>query len=142
MRRNFEELRSFLHDHYPALRQADTIRGELYPPPPMAHAIASAGSFLQMGGLAMALGGALIFDKLGLPEPFLVSVLRQNPLRAIVGITVVNSFCSSFLKTDAFEVSIDGELVFSRLEQRGKFPSGALIMRALEERGLRSAKSF
>lgn len=140
MRRNFEELQMFLHAHYPVLREADSIRGELYPPPPMAKALAAAGSYLQMSGVAITLGGSIIFDKLGVPEVFPVPLMRANPMAVVLGMFVVNSICSSFLSTGAFEVTIDGELVFSRLQDK-TFPTGAVIMRALEERGVRSTRA-
>lgn len=107
----------------------------------MAQTLATVGSYLQMGGVAITLGGSLIFDKLGMPEPFFVPVMRRNPMPVIVGLSFVSYFCSSFLATGAFEVSIDGELVFSRLEEKGKFPSGALLMSELEKRGVRSTRS-
>lgn len=131
----------FLHSHYPALAEAQSVRGELYPPTPAAQMLANLGSYAQMGGIAATLGGALIFDRLGVPEPFFVPVMRRNPMPTIVGLTVLNSVCSSFLATGAFEVYVDGELVFSRLES-GNFPSGAILKREMEERGLRSVRSF
>ncbi|CAM9817563.1 unnamed protein product [Hapterophycus canaliculatus] len=141
MRRNFEELRMFLHSHFPALAEARSVQGELYPPTAAAQALANLGSYAQMGGIAIALGGELIFDRLGVPQPFFVPVMRRNRMPTIVGLIVVNSVCSSFLATGAFEVFIDGELVFSRLES-GKFPTGAIMKRELEERGMRSVRNF
>lgn len=141
MRRNFEELQAFLHQHYPILAETNSVRGELYPPPAMAQTLATVGSYLQMGGVAITLGGSLIFDKLGAPEPFFVPVLRRNPMPTVVGLSFVNYICSSFLATGAFEVSIDGEVVFSRIEQ-GKFPPGELLRNALEKRGLRRVPRF
>ncbi|CAM9105872.1 unnamed protein product [Pylaiella littoralis] len=139
MRRNFEELRSFLHAHYPALAEAKSVRGELYPPPPFAQSLATFGSYAQMAGVAITLGGSLIFDKLGIFEPFFVPVMRRNPMPTIVGLSFVNYFCSSLSATGAFEVSIDGEVVFSRLAGEGNFPTGKLLLSELEKRGLRSS---
>lgn len=142
MRRNFEELRSFLHVHYPALAEAKSIQGELYPPPAIAETLATFGSYAQMAGVAMTLGGSLIFDKLGAPQPFFVPAMRRNPMPTIVGLSFVNYFCSSLLATGAFEVSIDGDVVFSRLAGEGNFPTGRLLMSELEKRGLRSVRNF
>lgn len=143
MRRNFEELRSFLHMHYPVLQEADSIKGELYPPPQFAQTLATVGSFLQIGGVVVTLGGSLIFDRLGVPQPFFVRVMRSNPMPTVIGLSVVNFFCSSFTTTNAFEVSIDGDVVFSRLEHTGRFPSGPMLLKELEKRGVRpAARSF
>lgn len=142
MRRNFEELRSFLHHHYPALKAADSIRGELYPPPAMADAIASAGSFMQMGGVALAVGGPFIFQTMGIPEPAFLPMLTNNKAAVIIGLVVVNSICSSFRSTGAFEVTIDGELVFSKIEEK-TFPTGARLMKEFDSRGVvRNHKDF
>lgn len=136
MGRKFEELRTFLHVQYPALAEANSVQGELYPPPPKAQALATLGSYAQMGGIAVVTLGGFIFDKLGAPQPVFVSAMRRNPMPTIVGLTLFNSFCSSGLATGAFEVSIDGEVVFSRLEGDGSFPTGRLLMSELEKRGL------
>lgn len=141
MRRNFEELRSFLHAHYPALAEAKSIRGELYPPPPMAQAMATIGSYAQVGGLVSVFLGSFIFDRLGVPEPFFVPAMRRNPVATIVGLTVASSFCGSLSATGAFEVSIDGEVVFSRLAGEGQYPTGPQLLREFEKRGLRSVRS-
>lgn len=140
MRRNFEELQSFLHLNFPVLKEADSIRGELYPPPAYAQTLASVGSIVQLGGMAITLGGSFIFETLGLPEPFFVPVMRRNTIPTILGLFIFSSVCGQFLETGAFEVWIDGDLVFSRLEDKGKFPSGAVLINELEKRGLRSTK--
>lgn len=137
MGRKFEELRAFLHVQYPALAEARSVRGELYPPPPRAQALATFGSYAQMGGIAAVTLGGFIFDKLGAPEPFFVPAMRRNPVPTIIGLTVLNSVCSSGLATGAFEVYVDGEVVFSRLEGDGSFPTGRLLVSELEKRGLR-----
>ena len=141
MRRNFDELRTFLHLHFPVLAEADSIRGELYPPPAYAQTLATLGSSVQMGGIAITLGGAIIFGTLGVPEPFFVPVMRRNSVPTVIGLIVFNSVCSQFLQTGAFEVWIDDELVFSRLENKGKFPSGAVLISSLEKHGLRSTNN-
>lgn len=129
--------------NYPVLAETDSVQGELYPPPQLAQTLATVGSYLQMGGVAVTLGGSLIFDRFGVPEPFFVPIMRRNPMPTVIGLSVVNFVCSSFTSTGAFEVSIDGEVVFSRLEEKGKFPSGAMLLRELEKRGVRGAvRSF
>lgn len=137
MGRKFEELRTFLHEQYPALAEAKGVQGELYPPPPQAQALATFGSYAQLGGIAAVTLGGLIFDKLGAPQPAFVSAMRRNPIPTIIGLTFLNSFCSSGLATGAFEVFVDGERVFSRLEGDGNFPTGKFLMGEMEKRGLR-----
>ena len=143
MGRKFEELRAFLHVQYPALAEARSIQGELYPPPPQAQALATFGSYAQLGGIAAVTLGGFFFDKIGIPQPAFVASMRRNPVPTIIGLTFLNSFCSSGLATGAFEVFIDGERVFSRLERGdGSFPTGRLLVSEMEKRGLRSARSF
>lgn len=135
MRRNFEELRSFLHQQYPALAAADSIRGEFYPPPPMAEALSGLGTFLQMGGVAVTLGGTYIFNALGVPQPPFVPFMQRNTAGVIIGLFFVNSVLSSFRATGAFEVTIDGELVFSRIQEK-RFPTVEHLMKELDQRGV------
>ncbi len=140
MSRKFEELRNFLYYQYPELARANSVRGELYPPPPFARTLAALGSWTQLGGIAATLFGGVIFDKLGAPQPFFVPAMRRNPVPTILGLTLLNSYCSAFMQTGAFEVFVDGELVFSRLEGLENFPSGKLLVSEMEKRGLRSAR--
>lgn len=135
MRRNFEELRRFLHSHYPALAAADSVRGELYPPPPMAETLAALGTLLQMAGIALVFGGSLFFNMLGIPEPSFLPFLKRNTTTVVIGLFFLNSILSSFQATGAFEVLIDGELVFSKLREKA-FPKVGQIMRELDRRGL------
>lgn len=135
MRRNFEELRKFLRSNYPALAAGDTIKGELYPVPPMAEAIANAGSLLQVGGVAVAFGGSFIFNALGLPEPAFVPMMNNNKAVTLGVLMLVNSICGSFRTTGAFEVSVDGDIVFSRLEEKN-FPTGARLLKEFDAKGV------
>eukprot|EP00903_Cladosiphon_okamuranus_P009120 g8713.t1 len=126
----------------PHAPEARSVRGELYPPPPQAQALATFGSYVQLGGIAAVTLGGFIFDKLGAPQPAFVSTMRRNPVATIIGLTFLNSFCSQGLATGAFEVFIDGERVFSRLERGdGSFPTGRLLVSEMEKRGMRSARS-
>lgn len=111
------------------------MRGELYPPPRMAEALATFGTFLQIGGVALAFGGSTIFNALGIAEPFFLPFLKRNSTTVLVGLFFANSVLGSFRSTGAFEVLVDGEVVFSKLKE-GRFPKIQELTDELDKRGV------
>ncbi|CAM9761163.1 unnamed protein product [Discosporangium mesarthrocarpum] len=138
MRRNYVELQQFLQANFPELREPGAVRGELFNPPSWALALAQAGQLVQMCGMGLALGGGFLFGTLGLPEPPFQPFIQANRVGVVIGLFFLNSLASSFVATGAFEVTVDGELVFSKLRE-GAFPTGEFIMQALQSRGLHLA---
>mmetsp|Transcript_1771 Transcript_1771/g.2781 ORF Transcript_1771/g.2781 Transcript_1771/m.2781 type:complete len:136 (+) Transcript_1771:373-780(+) len=121
MRRNFLELRSFLES-----RNSDLIGfidGENYPPPLSSQYIASATSLLFFGGLVLLMLGDQIFANLGIPEPDFYVYMKNNKMTSFGALFVLNNLGNSMLTTGAFEIFVNGDLVFSKL-QTGRFPNG------------------
>lgn len=101
----------------------------------MAEALATFGTVLQIGGVALAFGGSTIFNALGVPEPFFLPFLKRNSTTVLIGLFFANSVVGSFRSTGAFEVLVDGELVFSKLKE-GRFPKVQELMDELNKRGV------
>lgn len=113
------ELAKFLEGHYPELR--GKIEGGIYPPSKTAQIVSSFTGYAWFGGIALMLGGKAIFDAMGLPEPEFVSAMRNNQMMTVVGLFMLNNFGNSMLATGAFEIYLDGDLVFSKLQSK-RFP--------------------
>eukprot|EP00850_Spirogloea_muscicola_P006056 SM000028S10150 [mRNA] locus=s28:614400:615493:- [translate_table: standard] len=95
-----------------------------YPPPPHKALLANAVQVAQLAGVALSLGGDYAFRTLGLAQPpAWYQAMMRNRLGYAAGFWLGgNMFINSLVSTGAFEVSLDGQQVFSKL-QEGKVPS-------------------
>ena len=102
----------------------------------LASLLVSAAQYAIMGGAAF--GDSLVASA-SLPPALQQALdsLKQNKMAAIGGAWFFGtSLSQSFLKTGAFEVSLDGELVWSGIEH-GRPPNGpGEVLRALRGAGL------
>jgi len=133
MKRNFVELQNFLSTRFPELK--GRIRGENYPPPAYAQMLVSVVGSLQMGAIVMLLFGNKVFEAIGMPEPAFLNQMRENKMMTFMGIFMANSMANSLTSTGAFEVFLDGHLIFSKLES-GALPNGRIMMHLLRDSGL------
>lgn len=133
MKRNFVELQKFLSQRFPEL--AGSIKGETYPPPQHAELAVRVAGIIQMMLIALMLFGSKLFEVLGIPEPDIVKSIQENKMVAFFGTFVMNSWANSLTATGAFEVTLDGQLIFSKLEQ-GHMPNGREIIELMLQAGL------
>ncbi|KAJ7536870.1 hypothetical protein O6H91_12G086100 [Diphasiastrum complanatum] len=97
---------------------------------------------LQFGGIGLAIGGDHVFTKLGYAvPPSWYNTLKQNRFGAIAGSWLIgNALQNALHSTGAFEIYYDGDLVFSKLQEK-RFPSDldlqTSIANILERRKLR-----
>ncbi|CAM9408316.1 unnamed protein product [Ectocarpus fasciculatus] len=124
MKRNFLEFKNFLEGQYP--QYIGHVYGGIHPPPMHAQYIAQIATMSWFGGIIMMFGGESIFSALGMAPPQFYRVLQDNKGMTMVGLFVFNSIGNSMLSTGAFEIYVDGELVFSKLKE-GRFPNGQII---------------
>lgn len=101
------EVKRYLEDKYPHL--IDRVYGDNYPPSNTRQLLASAISYVQMGGFVMVLFGDSIFQALSMPTPSFVTDMRSNMMPAFVGFMVLGSFSSNLLSTGAFEIYYNGK---------------------------------
>lgn len=132
MKRNFVELQKFLTHRFPEL--TGSIKGQTYPPPPHAETAVYLASLIQMSLLAAMFFGSKLFEMAGVPEPHVLKAVQENKMMTFMGTFILNSWANSLTATGAFEVSLDGQLVFSKLEQ-GHMPTAREIIEALEQAG-------
>eukprot|EP00850_Spirogloea_muscicola_P006337 SM000030S11346 [mRNA] locus=s30:225061:226145:- [translate_table: standard] len=95
-----------------------------YPPPPHKALLANAVQVAQLAGVALSLGGDYAFRTLGLAQPpAWYQAMMRNRLGYAAGFWLGgNMVINSLVSTGAFEVSLDGTQVSSKL-QEGKVPS-------------------
>jgi selT/selW/selH-like putative selenoprotein len=133
MKKNFINLRNFLEQKYPQL--VGHIQGENYPLSPAVQALVSGAAFLQIFGVCFVFMGNRLFTTLGIPTPPWFGWMQENKMMTIGGLFVVNSVVQSSAATGAFEISYNGESVFSKLET-GRMPNLREILNNLNAAGL------
>ncbi|KPA85998.1 hypothetical protein ABB37_00286 [Leptomonas pyrrhocoris] len=107
------------------------IVGATYPTPPLRAAIGRACSFAFMGTLALALAG----PQMGFLPPTVVNFIGQQRGMMIGAGFMLNMVGNSLTQTGAYEVSLDGELIYSKL-QTGAVPSVEEMRRIILEKTL------
>lgn len=120
MQKYFLDLKGFVEERYPAFQ--GNIVGGHYPPPQYATVIATIAGYIWILGIITLVAGQSIFKNLGIPEPEIVTWMSNNRAGAFFMLFMINSVASSLLATGAFEVYIDDDLVFSKLQTK-RFPS-------------------
>ena len=86
------------------------------------------------------MGGPNLCKMLNLPEPELMKKAREHPFQVFIGLFILNSMGASQLSTGAFEVYVDGHLVFSKLAL-GKMPSGPELLSGMKALGYIASKT-
>jgi len=135
MKNNFLGLQSFLEQHISELR--GNVFGDVYPPSSFAVWIAELSGILWMLGISLLIFGKSIFDIIGLPVPSFVDYITNNKVQTFIILFVMNNIGHSFLATGAFEIYLNDELIFSKL-QAGRFPTMNEIFTILDSYGLSS----
>jgi selT/selW/selH-like putative selenoprotein len=127
------QCREFLESRFPELR--GRVAGGHYPPPAHAALAVKAVGLIQWTGIGLMLAGGAFFQSLGVPEPELYVLLKENKMNAMIGFFFMNSIANSMVATGAFEVIVDGKTIFSRLET-GRMPDIGDLVRGFESVGI------
>lgn len=135
MKNNFHGLKNFVEDKYPEF--VGNVYGETYPPSAMNVLIAQLAGYVWMVGVVFLMGGSAIFQALGMRTPEFVEELNKNKMPAFIFLFVMNSMANSLTATGAFEIYINEELIFSKL-QAGRFPNGEELVAAINALGYKA----
>lgn len=105
--------------------------GNTYPTPPARAAVAKACSVSFLAALALALGG----PQLAFLPPTVINFLNQQRGMVIGAGFLLNMVGNSLSQTGAYEVSLDGTLIYSKL-QSGTVPTVDELRRIILEKTL------
>lgn len=137
MANNFRGLQNFIESKYPDFR--GNVEGGVYPPPWYALWISSLASYLWIIGIAIMLAGQQIFDAIGIRMPAIIVEMNKNKPAVFMTLFVINSLGNSLTATGAFEVYLNGNLIFSKLQMH-RFPTGPEIAGAIEALGYKAVR--
>mmetsp|Transcript_5432 Transcript_5432/g.5586 ORF Transcript_5432/g.5586 Transcript_5432/m.5586 type:complete len:129 (+) Transcript_5432:341-727(+) len=107
-------LKGIIEERYPNLR--DKISGENYPPAFYCTVIANFTTYLWLTAIFLVVAGDTVFNTLGIPYPQFYTQIKENKMQFMIVMFLINSFGANMLKTGAFEIIFDGEVIFSKLE--------------------------
>lgn len=80
-------------------------------------------------------GGDSIFATLGLvPHPEWYTYIKENKMSSFIAIFFANSIAQSMTSTGAFEVTVDGQEVYSKLAN-GRMPTAGDLVTGLAALG-------
>ena len=107
------------------------------PPPPLVELLLKLLSGLQLGGLVVVVLGRNVFGLLGMRTvPTWFQSIEKNGVQlAILVYLLLPQMLSKYLVTGAFEIELDGETIFSKL-QTGRLPQYADLVDPLVNAGL------
>lgn len=112
------------------------ITGGNFPPTDTQKMIAQATQVLWFVGLAFVFAGDTIVKTLGFKEmPDLYKQAKENKMIVLGGLWFLNNWGNTQLSTGAFEIYLDDQLIFSKINS-GKVPTGEMILQLLGEKGL------
>lgn len=93
-----------------------------------------------MSFIAFTFFGSSIFQALGYAQPpQFWTQIQENQLQAFLGLFLFSSVAQNMQATGAFEIILDGEVLFSKLEQ-GRMPSLQEIEEALANAGVEKTR--
>ena len=92
------------------------VAGGRHSPGILRDGAAQALSALSLAGVAYVFVGSQALSLIGVEEPAPLAAFRENRLLALGGYFVGNFLTTQLKSTGAFEVFLDGELLFSKLK--------------------------
>jgi len=118
-RNTFQSVRQNLEARHPGL----SIEGTNHPATPLKLTLSNLTFFTRMGGLFILATGTKSFELFGAPVPEWYNSLQDNKMFSMIGLFFVGNMVEqSLLSTGAFEVVVNGEPVWSKIET-GYLPS-------------------
>jgi len=109
------------------------IVGRNFPPSPQKVLIAQIGQYAFFAGIALVFFGEQIFRALNMAPPAWHAGLTENKMQTCLFLWIMNSVATSQMSTGAFEISFNGEVIFSKIETN-RLPSFDELVELLQMR--------
>jgi len=127
-RQAFDEFSRIVHEKYPLLQ----IEGANYPPSALKSIAAQVIGIAKIVLIVMIVSGRDPFSSFGMSTPGIVSWALNNKLSSCMMLFLLsNTIESSLISTGAFEISLDNEQIWSKLES-GRVPSPGELLQEIE----------
>lgn len=96
--------------------------------------IAQFAQVLQLVGIGIVMFGDGVFGLFGMQQP---EFMKENKLLIFGGLFMFNTVAQNMMATGAFEITLNGKMVFSKLDQ-GRMPALSDLIGRFEDAGLRA----
>lgn len=106
------QYRQMLQQTYPHIQ----VVGRNFPPTPQKVLIAQVGQYAFFAGIALVFMGDQIFAAIGRAPPGWYHSMAENKMQSCLMLWIMNSIAASQMSTGAFEISFNGETIFSKIE--------------------------
>ena len=111
------------------------VTGANYPPTQTQVMIAQVSQVLWFAGLAFTFAGDQLIKAVGIKEPpAMVRQVQDNKMFVLGSLWFLNNYGNSQLSTGAFEIMLDDEVIFSKLESK-RVPTAEEVLNILKEAG-------
>ena len=119
----------------------NNISGSTYPPTKTAETLAAIANIIWLVGIALLFAGSYLFKAIDMPEPKFYISMKENPVLTFGCLFIINSLGASQLSTGAFEIKVDGVIIFSKL-QTGRLPQLVDIVTGLVASGFKEVAPY
>mmetsp|Transcript_12489 Transcript_12489/g.18639 ORF Transcript_12489/g.18639 Transcript_12489/m.18639 type:complete len:120 (+) Transcript_12489:118-477(+) len=115
------------------------VVGETFPPPQINQMLSQLCIYSILAIVVMMFVGENIFKNIDVPLGVRAcKMLKDNFTGTMILVFVLNMAAQNLIATGAFEIMIDGNLVFSKI-QTGKLPTIELLNDLIKQHGAESA---
>lgn len=102
--------------------------------------VAQIAGLMQMAGLLLMFLGDRIFAAMGMAEPpHFYQMMKENSVMSVLGLFMFSSVAQGLMATGAFEVSLNGQMLFSKLESK-RLPNVEELVQSLRAHGVHPFK--
>ncbi|KAH9256384.1 hypothetical protein BASA81_005641 [Batrachochytrium salamandrivorans] len=133
----FDQVKQFLESRFP---DQLTVTGKVFPLTIQAQIALAASRVAQAVGTVFALAGPQIMGWLGVGNHPLAQTMLNRKMQFLAVTFLMSTAGQNYAKTEAFEIYINGDRVFSKLEQQ-RMPSFDELARFLQDHGVAVAGS-
>lgn len=96
---------------------------------------AQVAGMAQIACVVLLMGGEKVFQLFGAPTPEWYHSVAENKMMAFGAVWMANNMAAQMVATGAFEIYLDGQIAFSKLDA-GRLPSAGDVVRGMEKLGL------
>ncbi|KAK6760124.1 hypothetical protein RB195_021583 [Necator americanus] len=124
----FEQFSMAVRDKYPEM----PVEGSNYPPVKWKEYLAQTINILKIAAIAVVITGRNPFTSLGMGEPAVLQWAQSNKISACMMLFLLTNMVeSTLLSTGAFEIFLDKEQIWSKLES-GRVPSPQELIQMID----------
>lgn len=118
------------------------LKGEYYTPPAPRPQLAQLAQAIYVATLLLIVSGDSLFNAIGMEVPEVVRSMQQNQMSTMFFVFFIgNNIAQSLMNSGAFEVTYNGNLVWSKLDA-GRLPTWPELINQMHSAGLPAMNQY